>query len=485
MNEVEKVRRGLLAQTIDPQTQRQAPMVSGIAGLAGLASVPLSWAESLWGTVKGMGQDVQEGGYGNIKLNDAAELAAEATGLGWGAGVKGALQHGIDPATLAAAFGGKRHARALDNMYHGVSSGDSLVTSNMSKKDKVATEGFQKGRSAELNLEGTSITPDPRVAYGFGDRNISNVLKVDTDVRPSEVFNLRPSEYLAGNAPQDVKLLRKPQSYFSEAEYWIPGQSRPMFQPREMSRRERGQAFAAMGMQDFPTNVSWPWRLKDYEYGSMKQQGNYKDLLRDKVYEPMELSYAAKEFANKFYPWVTAIYDTLRLPLQEYGMLQKRLNRIEEPLNKIKEKIKSTEKLKGMNKSPAELAKLYDDLYRRKNQLAEEIRDGLRRIDVPQGAALRDAEMNLWRFQNHFPQMATQSVIEEATQAVLAMPDVKTPQEAMRRIKALVFQETLPQTAQPEVRRAGKLTSGWLTDPDNQQQLETIPDMFPQWEPAQ
>lgn len=97
-------------------------------------------------------------------------------------------------------------------LYHGTPNDEDL--------DYILEEGFTKGRSSELQLPGTSVSRDPLVSSElFADSRPENVLKVDLDIDPSEIANLKPSEYMRGEVPAG-KVYGKPQTEYHESELY-------------------------------------------------------------------------------------------------------------------------------------------------------------------------------------------------------------------------------------------------------------------------
>lgn len=96
------------------------------------------------------------------------------------------------PSSLAANWGGKRHQRNLQTgLWHG--------TKGEEQAEDITRSGFQKGRSAELGISGTSLSDDPSLSLNrFSEGDPTGMLKVSPEgIDASQVFNLRPSAYAA------------------------------------------------------------------------------------------------------------------------------------------------------------------------------------------------------------------------------------------------------------------------------------------------
>lgn len=106
----------------------------------------------------------------------------------------------------------------------------------------ILKHGFISGGSAELNIPGTSLARDPRVSIGFATKEGGplpgtvttpeqmeefadylgrSMFQTKLNVPPSEVANLRPSEYITGKVP-DAPAYNKPNSRFGERETFLP-----------------------------------------------------------------------------------------------------------------------------------------------------------------------------------------------------------------------------------------------------------------------
>jgi hypothetical protein len=112
----------------------------------------------------------------------------------------------------ALATKGMRPAR-MRNLYHGAKEGEWA-------KDEILRKGFTEGASSELKIPGTSLSRDPLVSSElFGNRDISNVLKVSIMEDAANIRNLRPSEYFTGKTP-DSGFYGKPQATMRESELY-------------------------------------------------------------------------------------------------------------------------------------------------------------------------------------------------------------------------------------------------------------------------
>lgn len=114
-------------------------------------------------------------------------------------------------------LGALRGIKRLPPLWHGTGS----------NPQNILKEGFTEGRSAELNIPGTSASEDPLVAFGFAnvyrnkDDPTKRILKVKPQFGPEEVANLPPSAYFAGDVPE-APAYRKPNLFFQEAETFSP-----------------------------------------------------------------------------------------------------------------------------------------------------------------------------------------------------------------------------------------------------------------------
>lgn len=116
-------------------------------------------------------------------------------------------------------FGGAgaiRGIKRFGTLYHG--------TGDVAKKEQILQRGFSRGASAELGLEGTSLSRDPMVSFrGFAGQDPNNMLVVKPDVPLEEVRNLRPSEYIQGEKflGDTTEVYNKPNEFFMEAETFL------------------------------------------------------------------------------------------------------------------------------------------------------------------------------------------------------------------------------------------------------------------------
>lgn len=112
--------------------------------------------------------------------------------------------------------GALRGMKRLPKFYHGTRSAYNV--------QEILDEGFARGKSAELNIPGTSVSRDPTVSLNmFADGEPRAVLIAEPlpDVTPADVANLKPSAYLLGQVPE-AKLYNKPNLFFNEAETFFP-----------------------------------------------------------------------------------------------------------------------------------------------------------------------------------------------------------------------------------------------------------------------
>jgi hypothetical protein len=189
---------GKAFEALHAPVARAADMTLGATGSPALATavdVGPTALGALMGLPGGLGNTAR-GALRSIIPDIAPSYAANPFGAGVAGGQEGAL------------FGIKRHPR----YWHGVSGGADVARA-------IAREGqFSEGRSAELSLPGTSLSGDPLLSYkSFANSDPNAMLRVKTDIPPSEVRNLSPVDYLTGKVP-DVELYRKPNLFFKEDE---------------------------------------------------------------------------------------------------------------------------------------------------------------------------------------------------------------------------------------------------------------------------
>jgi len=135
------------------------------------------------------------------------------------------------PTRNDAVQGIKRHKR----YYHGIKDNKPQFDRDgpnpyekVRPRDSILEKGFTQGQSSELELPGTSLSEDPFISYNlFTDpidhstTRLDNVLAVDVEIPPSEVYNLKPEEYITGQLPDDGRpgtVYRKPNAFYKEAE---------------------------------------------------------------------------------------------------------------------------------------------------------------------------------------------------------------------------------------------------------------------------
>jgi hypothetical protein len=135
--------------------------------------------------------DLMRGAAGEMPAGE--ELSPRATLSLMDIPAAGALRgaQAFDPNMLAANWGGKNHKRRLQQLYHGSRGEDTA-------KGLREQGAFTRGRSAELGIPGTSLSYDPGVSAGqFGGSSPETFFLNRHDIDPSEVYNLRPSDYAA------------------------------------------------------------------------------------------------------------------------------------------------------------------------------------------------------------------------------------------------------------------------------------------------
>lgn len=124
----------------------------------------------------------------------------------------------------AAPYGVKRFKK----LWHGVTGTLEEAAGNY---QNILDEGFVRGQSSELGLPGTSVSEDPwtswRLFTGANAKaqpgspegpNKAMMLAVDPLVKPSEVRNLSPAQYLTGVHPEKPELYGKPNLFWREDE---------------------------------------------------------------------------------------------------------------------------------------------------------------------------------------------------------------------------------------------------------------------------
>lgn len=135
--------------------------------------------------------DMMRGAAGEVPAGE--ELPPRATMALMDVPAAGSLRGAgaFDPSMLAANWGGKNHAKRLQQLYHG--------TRNQGGAQGLREQGqYTRGRSAELGIPGTSLSYDPGVSAGqFGGNSPDTFFLNRHDIDPQEVYNLRPSDYLA------------------------------------------------------------------------------------------------------------------------------------------------------------------------------------------------------------------------------------------------------------------------------------------------
>lgn len=214
--------RGLLSPDIDPEIQARLDeeRKNGLAAQLGRESSQYrARVQSDFPAYKSGDMSLGRLVFGTPEEQDQAMALAQALGGNF----------------IGATMGGKSHAGRLQQLYHGTKA---------SLGPEVAAQGFKRGKSAELSIPGTSVSFDPTTSREFSG-NSGPIFKVDPGgITPNEVYNLRPSQYATGDYKdafaKNAQLIRKPQSYFPEAEYFAPartgGQGRLM--PHSPTRGE-------------------------------------------------------------------------------------------------------------------------------------------------------------------------------------------------------------------------------------------------------
>jgi hypothetical protein len=144
-------------------------------------------------------------------------LTAGFAGGGLSAIRPGGLAKLFDPRVPASEIHALYGMKRFPDFYHGTPSEEAA--------SQIRREGFTKGKSAELELPGASLSRDPSVSAKFAQAMTptqaqDRMVKVIPEVSPSEVRNLRPSEYLVG--VQGDKIYNKPNVFFKEAETFLP-----------------------------------------------------------------------------------------------------------------------------------------------------------------------------------------------------------------------------------------------------------------------
>ena len=175
---------------------------------------------------------------------------------------------------------GTKGARSMrptrQTVYHGTHSGPSVLE-----------EGWTTGGSAELGIPGTSLSEDMTIAGGsFSGLSGSGGADVIVGRIPEEsmgqVRNLRPSEYYAMPYLQDLKgqikegeeimATRKPQSYYREAETFVPAPRRKSLSRRRASPREREYGQSAISSQRAQVQT-----VNDFQYAARKYAFGWTD----------------------------------------------------------------------------------------------------------------------------------------------------------------------------------------------------------------
>ena len=106
-------------------------------------------------------------------------------------GLVNSVLNAMDPRVPSGQLNAMLGIERFQPLFHGTSSAENV--------DDILRQGFTQGQSAELNIPGVSLSRDPTVSTGgFAQGNAANVLRVTPDFDPSEVRNLRPSEFVTG-----------------------------------------------------------------------------------------------------------------------------------------------------------------------------------------------------------------------------------------------------------------------------------------------
>jgi len=139
---------------------------------------------------------------------------------------------GIGTAGAALATHGMKRIPAL---FHGSPNTDYI--------NDILENGFTEGRSAELRMSGTSLSRDPVMSYqNFADEKLSGMIKVQPNVDPKKIKNLKPSEYIQGKEYlEDTDIVyNKPNEFFFESETLARrmGDQLPDVQARKLTDKE-------------------------------------------------------------------------------------------------------------------------------------------------------------------------------------------------------------------------------------------------------
>jgi hypothetical protein len=231
LGELERERRSRRWRKENPVTPLESPlgeMATGFtpvigdlqdAAMAGQAAQQGRWGDAaLYGAAMALpfvagpvvkrGVDYlgrKMGAVGDVPYSQDALMELEAMRASPGAG------------QLDALVGVKRHPP----YWHGSRGGAENI-------DAAIERGFRVGRSAELQLPGTSISEDPLVSYrlftdtytgGASRGDLDAMARVYPQVPPSQVYNLTPEMYHGGKVPPDPQAVyKKPNLYWNEAE---------------------------------------------------------------------------------------------------------------------------------------------------------------------------------------------------------------------------------------------------------------------------
>jgi len=176
----------------------------------------------------------------NPTAKDADNLMALLGGL-TAARAPGAIARGAMSSTVGSVGANVAKGRPF---FHGVRGG-------AENTQRIMREGFLRGRSAENETPGTSLASNPLVSILKFDghpmhSDKENALLFTRVPKDSQVYNLRPSEYmlnrlLNGNTLDSIKrshVVSTPRSYYDESELFTPREQANKVEIRRPSDKE-------------------------------------------------------------------------------------------------------------------------------------------------------------------------------------------------------------------------------------------------------
>lgn len=183
---------------------------------------PAEWNLGYSGLIKSISDAMQAPGQALAGQEQSPEAGINfALNMTGGGGTFGRVPQG---AVGMAAKGMKR----IPPLWHGTPANNF---------EQILADGLLHGKSAELQLPGSSLSRDPIVSTDFArldpytisenfpHRTYSDILKetmlqAKLNVPKEEIVNLRPSQYISGHVPETVAY-NKPNKFFGEKETFV------------------------------------------------------------------------------------------------------------------------------------------------------------------------------------------------------------------------------------------------------------------------